>query len=385
MNWLDRFPAGGTVAPGFESVRAAFVANFARSSPDDEIGAALAVYRHGRCVVDLWGGAADATGTRPWARDTLVNVWSATKGVMALAVAMLVDEGRLSYTDPVARHWPEFAAGGKARITVAQILSHQSGLNGWAVPTSTQDLFDWALATSRLAAQAPFWPPGSAASYHALTHGFLAGEVVRRVTGQDAGAFIRDRIAMKLGAEFHVGLPECHEWRVAEIVPPVAPAVTSGPTPEEIPARGISNPRPEPGAPNAREWRAAQIPAANGQASAQGLARIYASLANAGELDGARVISPAGIDRLRAPLHPGPDLLLGPRVWGAGVALGMAPSFGPLPETFGHTGWGGAFGCANVEHGIAIGYAMNRMGGQLVGNPRGTSLCAAVFRAIGLG
>ena len=136
------------------------------------VGAALAVYRDGACMVDLWGGYADASRSRPWQRDTLVNVWSATKGIVAIAAAMLVDQGRLSYDDPVARHWSEFAAAGKDAITVGQILSHQSGVNGWAQPISVAELCDWTTATSRLAAQAPFWPPGTAASYHAITHGW---------------------------------------------------------------------------------------------------------------------------------------------------------------------------------------------------------------------
>ncbi len=373
----------GTVAAGFERVRDAFRANFDRPGEDGEIGAALAVYRHGDCVVDLWGGHADAARTRPWKRDTLVNVWSASKGVTSLACAVLVDRGLLSYDDPVARHWPEFAAAGKQDITVGQILSHQSGVNGFAEPTVLEDLYDWTRATSRLAAQAPFWEPGTAASYHALTHGFLAGEVIRRITGQSPGAFIRTAIAGPLAADFHIGLADALEPRVAEIVGPTVPSVTSGTPPAEIPGRAVQNPRPEPTSPNSRAWRAAEIPAANGQSSAQGLARIYAAVANGGRLDGTALLSPATIDRLRAPRWPGPDLLLGPRVWAAGMCLNVIPNFGPLPETFGHTGWGGAYGCANVAHGLAIGYVMNRMGTQLVGNPRGATLAEAVYAAAG--
>jgi len=371
----------GKTAPGFEPVRDAFRANFEREGEDGEIGASLAVYRNGACVVDLWGGHADAARTRPWQRDTLINVWSASKGVVALACAMLVDQGRLSYDDPVAKHWPDFAAAGKGAVTVGQILSHQSGVNGFAEPTTVEDLYDWGLATSRLASQAPFWPPGTAASYHALTHGFLAGEVVRRITGQDIGNFIRTVIAAPLAADFHIGLPAALDARVAEIVGPTTPSVTSGTPPDEIPGRAVNNPRPDPTSPNQRAWRAAQIPAANGQSSAQGLARIYGALANGGTLDGTSIISPAGIDRMRAPRWPGPDLLLGPRVWAAGMCLNVIPNFGPHAGTFGHTGWGGAYGCADIERGIGIGYVMNRMGTQLVGNPRGATLAAAIFAA----
>jgi CubicO group peptidase (beta-lactamase class C family) len=374
----------GWVAPGFDVVHDAFAANFRRGEEDRELGAALAVYVGGRCVADLWGGHTDPARTKPWARDTLANVWSASKGVVAVAVAMLVDQGRLSYDDPVAKYWPEFAVAGKGAITVGQILSHQSGLNGWEVLTGFEALYDWGEATSRLAAQAPAWAPGTAASYHALTHGFLAGEVVRRVTGQDVGAFVRAAIAGPLGAEFHIGLPAALDWRVAELVPPPpANAVPGGPGLGEIARRAVVNPVPDAALANTAAWRRAQIPAANGQASAQGLARIYAALAEGGALDGVRLMRPEGVARLAAPRHPGPDLMLGPRVWGAGVSLGVAPAFGPHADTFGHSGWGGAFGCANPRRRVAIGYVMNRMGGQIAANPRGTSLAAAVFAALG--
>ena len=233
----------GWVAPGFDVVQDAFAANFRRGGDDEECGAALAVYLEGRCVADLWGGFTDAARTRPWARDTLVNVWSASKGVTALAVAMLVDQGRARYDDAVAMYWPEFAANGKAGVTLGQILSHQSGVNGWEVPTSWDDLYDWATATARLAAQAPFWAPGTLASYHAVTHGFLAGEVVRRITGQDVGGFIRDAIATPLGADFHVGLAAAQDWRVAELIgPPPANAIPGGPGLGEIARRAVTNP-----------------------------------------------------------------------------------------------------------------------------------------------
>ena len=376
------FPVSGSVKPGFEPVRDAFEYNFRRDGADAELGAALAVYVGGDCVVDLWGGAADAAGTKPWARDTLVNVWSASKGVVAIAAAMLVDRGLMSYDDPVSKYWPEFAAAGKQPITVGQILSHQAGVNGWADPIAPEVLFDWGLATSRLAAQAPFWQPGTAASYHALTHGFLAGEVIRRITGQEVGSFIRDEIAGKLGAEFHIGLPLVHDWRVAEIVGPSVDATPGGPEPDPVAARAVRNPAPDPVGPNQRPWRAAQIPAANGQSSAHGLGRIYGALGNGGVLDGVSLISPQGIERLCAIRFDGNDMLLGPRKWGAGVSWNVMPNFGPLPETFGHSGWGGAFGCANVEQRVGIGYVMNRMGSSLVGNPRGASLSAAIFAAL---
>jgi CubicO group peptidase (beta-lactamase class C family) len=378
MTTVLDIPVHGTVVPGYESVREAFKANFERPEPDSEVGAALCVYVGGRQVVDLWGGYADAAKTRPWQSDTLANIWSATKGIVAIAVAILVDQEKLSYDEPVAKYWPEFAQGGKERITVAQLMSHQSGLNGFSEPTTIEDFYKWTPVVERLAAQKPFWEPGTVASYHAMTYGFLAGELIHRVSGKDPGSFVRDAITRPLKADLFIGLPEDQEPRVAEMIPFDAPA---GPPPAELPGRAVTNPKMDPLYPNTRAWRAAQIPAGNGQATARGLGRIYGAIANGGELDGVRIISSQGIDRMRRIQHRGPDQLLGERYWGAGVWLNAGAAFGPYPETFGHAGWGGAFGCANREHLVGTGYIMNRMGAQLVGNPRGVSLSEAIFNS----
>ena len=291
---------------------------------------------------------------------------------------MLIDQGRIAYDDTVAQHWPDFAAGGKAAITVGQLVSHQAGLNGFAEPTTLEDLYDWTTATARLADQTPFWTPGTGASYHALTHGFLLGELIRRLTGQRPGDYIRTAITDPLGADFHIGLAQAQDWRAAEIIPPANTTIGSA-TPPEIPGRATKNPAPQATSPNTRAWRAAQIPAANGQSSAHGLARVYAAIANGGSLDGTSIISPAGIEKLREIRFTGNDMLLGPRRWAGGVTYNTLPNWGPNPDNFGHSGWGGAYGCANLEHRIAIGYVMNRMGSSLVGNPRSASLAAAVF------
>lgn len=374
-------PIGGFAAPGYAAVCAAFAANFQRAGADSELGAALAVHVDGECVVDLWGGYADVAKTRQWQADTLANIWSATKGVVALAVAMLADRGLLSYDDPVARHWPEFAQAGKADITVAQLMSHQAGLNGFDAPTSLADFLDWARVTERLAVKAPAWEPGTMASYHAMTYGFLAGELIRRVSGLTPGDFIATEITGPLGADLHVGLPPALEPRVAEMAPPSLPPGGLSTALDPMAARAVDNPRVDPLWPHRRDWRAGQVPAANGQASARGLGRIYGAIAAGGALDGVRLISPEGIAAMARTRHPGPDRMLGPRHWAAGMASHLAPTFGPDPTTFGHTGWGGAFGCANTARRVGIGYVMNRMGTQLTGNPRGTSLCMAIFAA----
>jgi CubicO group peptidase (beta-lactamase class C family) len=375
---------GGHVAPGFEAARAAFAENFTRPGDYKEVGAAFAAYHRGRCVVDLWGGFADRPRTRPWTRETLINVWSATKGATATAVAMLVDRGLIGYGDRVASVWPEFRQGGKGEVTLSQLMSHQAGLPGFIEPTTVQDQCDWEACCAKLARQAPVWVPGHATSYHAMTFGWLAGEVVRRVSGKSVGAFLRDEIAGPLGADIHIGLPQALEPRVAELIGPKTLADTAGLPLPEAALMALANPVQDPEAPNARAWRAAEIPAANGQASAMGLARLYAALGNDGELEGVRILSPNGARRMRAPATTWgrQDMFLGfVDSWGMGVALNAPGIYGDNPRAFGHSGWGGSFGCADPDLGLSIGYVCNQMGPDLVGDPRTVGLCGAVIES----
>jgi len=370
----------GTVAPGFEHVRDAFASNFSRGDAYEDVGASLAVYRGGRCVVDLWGGYRDSGRTRAWTRDTLINVWSTTKGVTALAVALLVDRGKLSYADAVAKHWPEFAANGKGAITVAQLLSHQGGLPGFSEPTTVEDFYDWERVTSRLARQAPMWPAGTKNSYHAMTFGFLAGELVRRLSGMSPGAFVAREIAGPLNADVFIGLDATLEPRVGEIMKPsIEPDLAAMNLPPEAIA-GLTNPAVEAERPNSRAWRAAQVPAASGHATAFGLARVYGAVADGGSLDGVRLLSRETIARMTEVQTTRPDLMLGfaPN-WAMGFATNGIGVYGPNPRAFGHSGWGGSFGCADTDAKIGIGYVMNRMGADLVGDPRSKVLCDAIF------
>jgi CubicO group peptidase (beta-lactamase class C family) len=373
----------GTVAPGFEPVREAFAANFARAGDYQEAGAALAAFHRGCCVANLWGGFADRARTRPWNEDTLINVWSATKGAVAVVMAMLVERGRIRYDDTVASVWPEFAQAGKANVTVAQVLSHQAGLPGFIEPTTIEDQYDWESCCAKLERQVPAWPPGTATSYHAMTYGWLGGEIIRRVTGASVGTFMRDEIAQPLQADVFVGLPEIEDARVAEIIGPKgAPNI---PPLGETAMMALANPQQDPERPNARAWRAAEIPAANGQASAMGLARLYAALSNGGALDGTHILSPGSIARMTAPATTDgrADMFLGFKdSWGMGMALNTPGIYGANPRAFGHSGWGGSFGCADPDAGVAIGYVCNQMGPELVGDPRTAELCAAVFRCL---
>ena len=373
----------GTVAPGFERVREAFAEHFRRDDVYRELGAALAVYRGGKPVVDLWGGHMDAQRQRPWQRDTLINVYSTTKGIAATAMAMLVDEGKLAYGDLVTQHWPEFGANGKGSITIAQLLSHQAGLTGFAEPTTQSDLNNWRSCVDKLARQAPFIPPGTAASYHAMTWGYLMGEVFRRAAGETLGSYIGRRISRVIGADVFVGLPATQERRVAEMRAPLAPPDLSALTQPREALMALINPQLNPEVPNDREWRAAEIPAANGQASAQGLARVYAALAGGGEFEGKRLLARAGIARMLERQKTGTDWMLGfTDNWAMGMCYNQFGMLGPNPETFGHGGWGGSFGAAHLESKLGIGYVCNQMGGQLVGDPRAVALCNAIFESL---
>ncbi len=379
---IDGVVAGGVVDPAFARVKEVFLANFEASAPFPEIGAAYAVYAGGRCVVDLWGGVADPATGRPWSADTLVNVWSTSKGMIAIALAQLVGEGRLSYDDPVARHWPQFGACGKAEITVGQVLSHQSGMNGFAEPTTLEDFGDWDKVTQRLANQSPFWTPGTETSYHAITFGFIAGEVARRITGLMPRELIAQALAGPLRLDVSIGAAEADWGRIAVATPP-APPPGGRKQLNPIAMRAISNPPLSPADAATEIWRRAQIPACNGHVTARSVARLWGALANGGELDGVRVLSRDAIRGLQAPLSTRPDLMMGAGAWGAGVLINREGLFGPGAQAFGNCGFGGSYGYVDPELEVAAGYTPNRMFGSVLQDPRGMALAAAVAECAG--
>ena len=378
-------PVAGTVAAGFEPVRERFAANFQRDDHCREVGAALTVFHGERCVVDLWAGHMDAGRTQRWRKDTLLNVYSTTKGVAAVCVAMLVDRGVLGYDDPVASVWPEFAQNGKQHITIAQALSHQAGLPAFEDPTTVNDLYDWHARCAALARQKPRWIPGEKTAYHPITYGYLAGEIVRRASGRRSiGEFVQQEIATPLEAAFFIGLWPTLQRRAAETLAPKNLMDPSAlPSIEET--RGsVTNPMMHPQAANTAAWREAEMPALNGHASADGIARIYAMLANDGVFNDRKLLSPATIERMTQVRSNRMDLTLGMEAqWAAGVVLnGSTTFFGPNPRTYGHSGWGGSFGCADPDQRLAIGYVCNQMGPDLVGDVRARELCATIYRCL---
>ncbi len=373
----------------FEAVRAAFEENFRER---DELGAAVAVTVDGETVVDLWGGWADAARTRAWERDTLVNVWSTTKGPTALCAHILADRGLLDLDAPVATYWPEFAAAGKEAVLVRHLLSHRAGLAGLREPHSLEQAFDWELTTKRLAATEPWWEPGTASGYHAFTYGFLVGEVVRRVTGLLPGAFLEREVTGPLGIDFTIGLPEKEAGRAAELVhPPAASsseqaAIFSQLTPVALAA--LANPLMGAAEANTAAWRAAEIPAANGHGTARAVAALYGIFAGRGSYGSQHVLSAEAAERVREGQGACRDLVLGAGFEseteiGLGLWLsGPGRSYGPNPRAFGHDGFGGSCGLADPETGVSLGYVMNRMGPHIADDPRKMALIDALYTAL---
>jgi CubicO group peptidase (beta-lactamase class C family) len=377
----------GHVDDRFARARDAFARNFAER---DEVGASFCAIVGGRPVVDLWGGSADPDAQRPWSEDTLVMVHSATKGAAALCAHVLAARGALDLEAPVARYWPEFAAAGKERIPVRMLLNHRAGLAAIDRSLRPRDGLDGVAMARALAEQPPNWEPGTAHGYHAVTFGWLVGEVVRRISGRSLGTFFREEIAGPLGLDFWIGLPAEAELRVARITPP-PPADPNDPfgaallDHDSLTRRAFMNPSTlffAGGAEFARQLRAAEIPAANGMANARGLAGMYAPLAaGSGQLVDADTLV-----HMSAVESEGPDRIL---VHATRFAQGFMKSIeaGPLHRArlganeaaFGHVGAGGSLGMADPAAGVAIGYAMNRMGPGLLLNERGQSLVDAIY------
>ncbi|MFT3988879.1 serine hydrolase domain-containing protein [Aestuariivirga sp.] len=367
----------GFCDPQFSRVRDAFASNLASGL---EHGGGVSVVAGGRTVVDLWGGHADAARQRAWQRDTLVNVWSVTKGIMAIAMAMMVERGRLDYAAPVSRWWPEFAQGGKSGLTLDLVLSHQAGLNGLSVPMAEAGLYAWTPYADALAAMAPLWEPGTHCIYHTLSFGALTGEILRRVDGRRPGQFVREEIARPLGIEFHIGLPESEEPRVAEMSEGEGAsrwikAVQESPFPHSC-----RNPVPRALAPNDRAWRAAEIPGGNGHATARDLAAIYGTLAGG---SGKGLLSPEMIREASRPRVRGWDgSFAAPAAFAAGFQIEESLGLG-RSAAFGHNGWGGSIGFADPEAGFGFGCVTNLMlAADDAQDPRQKALVDSVYASL---
>lgn len=400
--------------PLFSAVREQFALNFAERG---ELGAAVCVTAHGRVVVDLRGGWANRDRGRPWAADTLVNVFSVGKGLLAACLARLTGQGRLDPDAPVVRYWPEFAAGGKDAVTVRQLLSHQAGLPALHAALPPGSALDWTLMTSALAAEEPWWQPGRGHGYHVNTFGFLSGELIRRCAGLMPGEYLQRELAGPLGADVRIGLPAAEHGRVADFAwawPPGAAgnSAAAGSAAAAASATGTLagqrasdevrdradlvsggvmtmnaylNPPDFSGAGvvNTAAWRSAQLPSANAHATAAGIARIYAALAAAGAVDGVRAVDSGALAAAVQEQVYGDDLVLRrPSRFGLGFQLTHPERrFGSGERSFGHFGAGGSVGFCDPEAGLAFGYVTNQMGPRWR-NPRNTALMDACYASL---
>jgi len=381
---VEATQVSGSCDARFEPVRDALAEQL---SSGNELGASVVVDVDGTTVVDIWGGWSDAAHSAPWTEHTITNVWSTTKTVTNLAALMLVERGQLDAYAPVATYWPEFAENGKERIEVRHLLSHTSGVSGWEAPFATEDMYDWDRSTTRLAAQAPWWQPGTASGYHAQNQGHLVGELVRRVTGKHLKTFVADEIAGPLGADFQIGAAESDWQRIAPVVPPPPLPFDIASLDHDSPAyKTFTGPASDAANANTAGWRRADLGALNGHGNARSVARILAAVALDGTVDGVRLLSPDTIGLIFDEQSHGIDLVLGvPLRFGIGFALPETETLPYVPQ--GRAcywgGWGGSLILMNFDTRTTISYMMNKMAPGIIGSDRSEAYVRAVHSCLG--
>ncbi|NHJ22771.1 MAG: class A beta-lactamase-related serine hydrolase, partial [Candidatus Lokiarchaeota archaeon] len=347
----------------FVSAKRAFEKNFALGL---EVGASFAVLLNGESVVDLWGGFSDPAKTKPWERDTIVNVFSTTKVIAALCLHILVDRGLIDVEAPVCEYWPEFAEANKENVLVKHLLSHSAGLPGFDQEIPIEALYEWDRIIKLLEKQKSWWNPGSKIGYHMITFGYLVGELVRRITGKSLGEFFRDEISVPLNIDFHIGLPESLDSRTAMIIPPqkvfakwqifLVKLLFKKTT------RVYFNPNLENVDFNSRAWRNAEIPASNGHGNARSIAQVGSILACGGYYNKKRVLSESTVEKAIKPQICGRDVIMLYRPAKFGLGLGLLDGkFFLGPRSFGWGGAGGSLCVMDLEKRLSIGYAMNKM------------------------
>tara|TARA_Y100001970_G_scaffold68337_1_gene87051 strand:- start:94 stop:1260 length:1167 start_codon:yes stop_codon:yes gene_type:complete len=382
----------GVVNERFAAVAEALQRNFADPG---EIGASAAVVHNGELVVDIWAGHTDEQRTQEWEKDTITNVWSTTKTMMAISALVLADRGELDFYKPVADYWPEFKAKGKGDIEVRHIMSHTSGLSGWGKKISMREVCDWEKSTAILAGQKPWWKPGTSSGYHMLNQGHLVGEVIRRITGMSIGRFFKEEIADPLGADFHIGLDESEFHRISNVIYPkeefgdqikeftksLGKYRISG----KVAMKTFMNPTPDDESAWENWWRSAEVPAANGHGNARSVAMIQGLISNGGEMNGVKLLKQETIDLIFDEQSHGPDLvLLMPLRFGIGYGL-PNEEFPFLPQDgkvcfWG--GWGGSLIVNDVDNGLTVSYMMNKMMQTVVGDTRGLGILEAAYDSI---
>jgi CubicO group peptidase (beta-lactamase class C family) len=367
----------------FDAVRLAFRDNLVSG---EELGASLFVDVDGHHAVDLWGGFRDSAQRVPWDEHTITNVWSVTKMVSNFAALMLIDRGQLAVRAPVAAYWPEFAANGKASVEVRHIMSHSSGVAGLDQPAAITDLYDHEPAVSRMAAQAPWWSPGTRSGYHLLSQGHLIGELIRRVTGRSLRQFVAEEIAGPLGADFQIGA-DAKDWgRIADVVPPPPLDMDLEALDHESPAyKAFTGPAVAAEDANTPAWRMAGIGAANGHGNARSVAQCLSAISRGGAVDGVRLLSPETIDLIFEEQTNGIDIVNGLHLrWGMGFALPHADTLSWIPDGricfWG--GWGGSITIMDLERRLTISYVMNKMAPGVLGSERSQRYVEAIYKAV---
>jgi CubicO group peptidase (beta-lactamase class C family) len=374
----------GKCSDEFGPVRAALEANLASG---EELGASIWMNVGGETVIDIWGGHRDTGLSVPWDEDTITNVWSTTKTITNLAALILADRGELDVYAPVARYWPEFGANGKEGIEVRHLMSHTSGVSGWERPFSREEMYDWDTSTARLAAQAPWWEPGTASGYHANNQGHLIGEVIRRITGLHLKDFVASQIAGPIGADFQIGArPE--DWgRIADVVPPPPLPFDLAALPDDnVTKRTFLGPEADAAAANTPAWRNADMGALNGHGNARSVGRIMSALALGGETEGTRLLSPDTIELIFDEQSRGTDLVLGvPLRFGIGYGLPLPESLPAIPDGricfWG--GWGGSLIIMDLDRQLTFAYMMNKMAPGIIGSPRSDGYLTEAYRILG--
>ena len=368
----------GSCDERFTMVRNVLAANL---ESGQDVGASVAVFIDGEPVVDIWGGYCDADRTRPWEADTITNVFSTTKTMTFLCALVLADRGELDFHAPVARYWPEFKAAGKEGVEVRHLMGHTAGLSGWSEPMQLEDLGDWEKCTSLLAAQAPWWEPGDGSGYHAVTQGYLVGEVVRRICGESLGTFFAREIAGPVGADFYIGTPAGVDDRICPLIPhePMDPGAMEV---SDIALRTLTNPLITGDVTWEEWWRRAEIPAANGHGNARSVAKLQSVLACGGEAAGVRLLSAEGCDAVFEEQANGVDRVLG-MPFRIGMGYGLESEMMPIGKRACFWGgYGGSLIVLDLDRRLAVSYVMNRMEGNLVGDQRGASVLLATVAAL---
>jgi CubicO group peptidase (beta-lactamase class C family) len=374
----------GQLDARFEPLRDILEQSLANGS---ECGLSLVIDVDGRTVADVYGGYADAARTRPWERDTIVNVWSTTKTVTSLAILMLADRGLVDLDAPVATYWPEFAGQGKEGVLVRHLMSHTAGVAGWNTPFAFAEMYDRQRSTAALAGQAPWWEPGTASGYHALSFGHLLGEIVRRVTGKSLKRFVDEEVAGPLDADFQIGAREADWSRCAEIIPPPPlPFDLASLDPDSVLVKVATGPAADATAPNTTPWRLAEIGAANGHGNARSVARILSAITLGGTSRDVRLLGPATIEHIFREQSHGTDLFLGvPMRFGIGYGLPepVGVPFVPAGKTCFWGGWGGSLIIMDLDRRTTISYMMNKMQPGLVGSDVAAGYLKAIYELLG--